>query len=408
MVNARFEASQNFLKLRQPIDESTLPQPRVIEAGRTYRQAFTFAVPQQLLPSICTHTDSVHVRDVHLQPPPSLGHPSLARDGEVALDDLTPEMSKVTYAIKAKITRFRESDGKEVSLAEKLKVVRVIPASEELPPLSVNENGDDYTMHKQKGLRKGFFRVKLGCLSMEAAQSKSIVLPPPRSAFCGAPSTMAMVLLKFDPANDRAQPPRLGQLVSKLRVDTHFASRPVNSIPSKDFRMYDPTRGCYSESVLLSSRCMESARWQTIEMTAFSQLDPAVTLSPTVSSSTAIVEPTTSRNGKTSYATTLLVPIALPKDKSFVPTFHSCLISRVYVLELSLTAYTSSSSLSASTITLRLPLQISAAGSFHDTATLTDREQATAAADVEGFFQPRTISPPSDEYVQTSAMAPME
>ncbi len=324
--------------------------------------------------------------------------------GSTVLDDMAPETSKITYMVKAKIIRYGETDSKEVTLAEKSRAVRVIPASEELPPLSVNEEGNEYVLRKQKGLRKGFFRVRLGCLSMEAAQPKSLILPPPRSQLSEVPSTTATVVLRFDPINERAFPPRLGQLVSKLRVDTHFTSKPARSIPSKDTKIFDPHRGCYSESLLLSSRCMESARWHKGDSISPSRRVDSSTTIPSPPRS----EPSSPNPIKPFYTTALLVPVTLPAGKGLVPTFHSCFVSRVYVLELSLTAYTSDSRLSAATLTLRLPLQIAAAGGLG--LATADGSGAGAGVEVEvgDYFRPRTISPPADEYVRTSLLGARE
>jgi hypothetical protein len=56
-----------------------------------------------------------------------------------------------------------------------------------------------------------------------------------------------------------------------------------------------------------------------------------------------------------SYTATVLVPVTLPKDKSFIPTFHSCLISRVYNLSFQLSVPGA-----ASAFRLRAPMQIGA------------------------------------------------
>lgn len=68
---ARTEARHVFLKMRQPVDESTLPQPRVLESDRTHRLPCTFVMPAQLLPHVCEHgCDSEQVREAHLRLPP--------------------------------------------------------------------------------------------------------------------------------------------------------------------------------------------------------------------------------------------------------------------------------------------------------------------------------------------------
>src|SRR5687768_2124494 len=97
---ARASAVHTFLRLYQPLDDSLYPQPRIAETGRTYRFPFTFVVPDQLLPQACSHdTLNPQVKRAHLQPPPSLGDPMLAGDGKTLLDDMSPDMTKISYVV---------------------------------------------------------------------------------------------------------------------------------------------------------------------------------------------------------------------------------------------------------------------------------------------------------------------
>src|SRR5271167_1814149 len=60
---SRIKARHQFLKLVMPITESDYPQPRVAEAGQTYRFPFNFVIPEHLLPSACKHpTVADHVQ----------------------------------------------------------------------------------------------------------------------------------------------------------------------------------------------------------------------------------------------------------------------------------------------------------------------------------------------------------
>ncbi|KAF9641047.1 putative arrestin domain-containing protein [Lasiodiplodia theobromae] len=67
---------------------------------------------------------------------------------------------------------------------------------------------------------------------------------------------------------------------------------------------------------------------------------------------------TSTSTGRPYYTTDLVVPIQLPPDKAFVPTFHSCFISRTYRLCISL-------SLSATaSLTVKVPIQVTAEGNI--------------------------------------------
>ena len=397
-ATARSQAQHTFLRLRQPLDESSLPQPRVLEVGRTYRFAFTFVVPERLLPAACHHPcESPLVHEAHLQLPPSFGDASVAGDGNMLLDDMAPAMSRITYAIKVRLTRSRESDGQDITVAEGLKKIRVLPASEESPPLSVEtgRKGEEYVLRLHKDIRKGIFKGKLGCLSSEVAQPKSLRLPPPKSVGSCPTSTMAIVVLRYDPTTDTTLLPQLGQLVSKMKVKTYFASEATKGFPRDDGGMFGHARGVFTETIALSSRCVESARWEQHEAAEFN-LRRDSTLSISSSSPLApLPNPTPRYRGGTFYTSKILVPITLPKGKVFVPTFHTCLISRVYTLELSLSASApnTNSSISGSTITLKIPLQISSSGNLSTVTTMTEAE--TAEAEMDTIFQPRLISPPS-------------
>jgi hypothetical protein len=131
----------------------------------------------------------------------------LASDGRSLLDDLAPDMSSISYTIKVRIVQSRERGGKPIVLADSAKKLRIIPATEEHPHLNITDGMDeDYTFRKEKDLKKGIFKGKLGRLTMEAAQPKSLRLPPPRSESTCSPTTMATVNLCFDPADESAQP----------------------------------------------------------------------------------------------------------------------------------------------------------------------------------------------------------
>ena len=93
----RTGAYQTFLRLRQPIEDSAYPMPRVLEAGRTYKFPFTFVVPDRLLPHVCSHAKTnAHVERSHTLLPPSLGDPMLANDGKSLLNDLAPDMCRIS------------------------------------------------------------------------------------------------------------------------------------------------------------------------------------------------------------------------------------------------------------------------------------------------------------------------
>ncbi|KAI9892693.1 MAG: hypothetical protein M1814_001113 [Vezdaea aestivalis] len=400
-ANSRQTAYHRFLKLTQPIDEADLPQPRVAEAGRTHRFPFTFVVPGQLLPHACTHKfRNNQVHDAHLQLPPSMGDQTVSGNGS-ALDDLAPAMSKIHYVIRVHVSKELDQTDKTVTLLETTRKVRIMPTSDEAPPLSIDAKTEDYVLRKEKGLKKGVFKGKLGRLSIEAAQPTSLRLAPSSVAAPAPTTTVATVNLRFDPADEQAQPPKLQQLTSKLHAITYFGARPMNDFPSRAATIYDSAQGHYETSVSLSARCVEKAEW-TRHAPDNERRDSAYS-SMSSSSSDFHSAPSKSYIGKSYYTAQVIVPITLPKNRAWIPTFHSCLVARIYTLDLTLS--TSSTSPSPSALKLTLPVQISAAPSLTSAPLLNPNE---AAPDIDGFFAPRTISVPNNEFLQRGSLADIQ
>ncbi|KAG9948085.1 hypothetical protein KCU85_g5261, partial [Aureobasidium melanogenum] len=347
-------AFHQFLKLRQPISESSYPQPRVFEPGRTYEFPFVFVVPQQLLPRVCKH--EVHhesIRDCHLQLPPSLGTVT-------PHDDMGPDMAKIQYQIAARITTSSEIDGTPKPLATRMKTIRIVPTVNEQPP--VNVIGDsDYILRSERSIKKGMFKGKLGTLVIEAEQPKSLRLPKSYYPEETTISTVAIVKLRFDPAVANSQPPRLGSLNSKLKTTTWYATGARMDFPTRKNCFYDHRQGLHSVSIGLSSRCMGNVEWVSRTESASDEGELARRDSGFSHQEVPkYPSPSTKYKGDKFWTAEIIVPVALPKDKHFVPTFHSCLTSRTYSLNLSLSIH--SAGVGFPSVELKLPLQISTEG----------------------------------------------
>lgn len=263
-TNGRTEAYQNFLRLVQPNESHSYPEPRVFQAEKTYKFPFHFVVPDRLLPQSCNHPKGdTFPEGGHLALPPSLGDPMVANLGKSLMDDMAPDMGLIAYTIKCRITKGRGTTGKIRILTESTRKLRIVPAVQEEPPLNA-EGGlkDDYKLRKEKSIKKGFFKSKLGRLVMESVQPTSLRLPPVRTDSGSAVTTMANVYVRFDPANEDSQPPRLNTLQTKLKVATFYASVPQREIPTKssDYH-YSSVKGIFVETVNLSSRCLANQSW---------------------------------------------------------------------------------------------------------------------------------------------------
>lgn len=374
-ANGRTEAFHVFLRLIQPIDAESLPEDRLLRASQTYSIPFTFVVPEKLLPQSCNHSPANHkIQDLHLNLPPSLGDPMAASIGNVLLDDMAPEMAVVSYAVKVRLFHGRNSSGKLNLITDNTRKLRIMPTSAEQRPIPFPGGlKDDYRTRKEKEIRRGMFKGgKLGCLIMESSQPKSLRLPPlrstsspkhiPSSAYSSCPpvTTMATVNLRFDPTDPSSPPPKLSTLTTKLKVATFFSSTPLSGLPTRitDFH-YSSSKGVHVETIQLSSRCIASAQWARHSPPS----SPTAPSSPSSSTSTSFSPtPSSLYTGGVFYTTQILVPVTLPSSnnttKTFVPTFHSCLVSRTYALDL----YLGTQAVGSSNLHIKLPVQISMRG----------------------------------------------
>lgn len=373
-TTARTTGKHTFLRMSQPISEELLPADFVAKANVTYTLPFTFTVPERLLPYVCSHrTENDEVKNAHLYLPPSLGDPNTASDGHVLMDDLSPEMAKITYAIRARITK-RNATGRLIEVASKSERIRIIPGREEEPPMNIDPEDSDYVLRKDKSVRKGLFKVgKIGRLVAETSQPKSLRLPHPRDRSKNPVTTVATINLRFDPFSPEHEPPQLGSIVSRLKAFTFYGAAPHRQLPElRRCDQWSTLHGLYPESVELSSRCLSTVSWTRHDSSRQSSTvsAPARRASSFSTSSTAsIPEPSCQyQAGSIFYTANVLVPISLPspqdsgRSKVFVPTFHSCIVSRVYALDLNLSFHSSNNTVGASHIVLKAPIQISAEG----------------------------------------------
>ena len=396
-TTGRTTGRHTFLKLFQPVDTDLLPSDGLLRGGITYSVPFTFVVPDRLLPYICCHkVQDDSVRRDHIQLPPTLGDATTSGDGHVLMDDLSPAMARITYGIRARATT-RLANGRLVELAEKMERIRIVPGRAEEPPRVISDEQADYVMRKEKSVRKGLFKIgKIGRLTAETTQPSSLRLPYPSTRTSEPVTTMTTIKLRFDPLTLGIQPPQLGSLLSKLRAYTFFGAAPYRMIPEVHKNdNWSNLHGIYPESIELSSRNLSTVSWTAHDPNS----DP---LSPTNSNSStsrrpsvfSIASNTFPSPSKTHdptlpfYTASILVPISLPssttttkgssRPKTFVPSFHSCIVSRLYTLEFHLSYHTPGSNVSSPSVTLKTPIQISSEGGTAPEGMVEDEEGIVA------------------------------
>jgi Bul1 C terminus/Bul1 N terminus len=383
---AETEAIHRFLRLVQPIDMSLLPSDRVMQPGTTYQVPFMFVVPAQLVLRACSHgITSDAVREAHLQLPPSLGDKS----GEGKLDDMAPKDVKISYSIKARVLRGKEGE-KATALAEASQKIRIRPANEEQPPMEVDEKDEAYILRKTKNLRKGLLKGKLGTLVMEAPQPCSFRLPALNTSEehnnC---STLLRLRLRFDPASPTSVPPSLSTLSSKLRVSTHFATTARNHhVHPKNHTWMDMTADSVTEHLPLSNLAIGSVEW--IAHKASNRRMSVASVETADSSDEEVAASDSFKDGSCYYTASVFMPLTLPSNKNLVPSFHSCLVSRVYAIHVALGLEKGATR----SIVLKVPVQVSAAPSNASQEQQRMNELAEQAVrDAEAVFEPRILGP---------------
>ncbi|KAJ5231857.1 uncharacterized protein N7469_006445 [Penicillium citrinum] len=392
-----------FLKLKQPIEENDYPAPRVLEAGRKYSFPFEFVIPDQLLPQVCTHKrKNSAIHRSHTMIPPTLGDPMLAGNGKALLDDMAPDMSLISYIIRASVLRRSSSDERQVkAMANFAKKVRIIPIVEEEPPVDISDH-PYYCTRKEKSVKRGFLRGKLGRMVASATQPKPIRLLPHSCEARDTVSTVATVSLRFDPAGDE-QPPKLGSMISKLKASTFYSASPWEDYPfqSGTTPFSQVGQGLFTESVPLSTMCVGSVQWQKHStMTSCERRD-----STESTCSEASTGPSSEFIGGTYYTASIVIPVNLPHSKTFVPTFHSCLMSRTYSLDLALSYHTPGTNVLTPTISLRVPIQVTTGLQYADSVK-SELGVVVTQAELDEFFSPRSIAPAVNDAVVDVNLAP--
>ncbi|KAE8146899.1 hypothetical protein BDV25DRAFT_161561 [Aspergillus avenaceus] len=341
----RTRATHRFLKLSQPIEPNRYPENHTLQKGITYPFAFTFVVPDYLLPQSCNHpTGNWALKDAHTRVPPSLGDPVQLHDPRQPLDDYAPAACRIGYVIKVVVLDTPFDDGgisTTAILAAVGKKVHVVPTVDEDPPLSVPPDSTEYRPWLKTVVRQGLSRSITGRLILSAVQ------PRPLQVRLGGlePSTTTGILatlhLRFDPiANER--PPQLDALCSQLKIVTFLTVRPFTDFPTNSLGEREQmNRRAYQHVIPLLNVQITSVPWiQRTERVETAALRTPEGICP----------------HRKFYTASVAIPTSLPSGKSFPPTFHSCYISRIYILKLKVSYLTFG--LVKKTNSIKLPLQI--------------------------------------------------
>ncbi|KAI1264229.1 arrestin [Xylariaceae sp. FL1019] len=392
--------SHTFLKLTMPIPRECYPEPRRFEAGNTYTIPFHFVIPDQLTINACSHRVSNEtLKEQHVRLPPTLG--------TWEKDDFAPLMSRVTYQIRARAYN-DDAERQSVKVMEGAQEIKVLPVVPEDAPLVVTKHDKLYVVSKTKTLRKSIISAKSGKVTVSAKQPAPVMLD------CDGRSAMLSsgeLDLVFEPTSNESQPPKVTGVSSKISAVTYYSAGGVNQYPNlKDWsRSYGSEgRGSYTGSVSLPTASMEKVSWKH-RISEQARRDSGY-CSEMLSDSDQAAAASSGQGRRARpnkgapyyYGAKIQLPIELPVAKrQFVPTFHSCITSRVYVLSMTVTLSTSAGS--STNITLSVPLQVGVApqqGSRVDATGLPTFEAAMQDAELETdpFLQPRAMSVPNIDF----------
>ena len=184
----------------------------------------------------------------------------------------------------------------------------------------------------------------------------------------------------------------------KLKIATFYASSAITEpiTKSSDF-IYNTHRGLYADALQLAYRNLSNIQWES------RNADENLSAARQDSVDTNLRTPAPSKiyKGGQFYTASIKVPVELPRGtKLFVPTFHSCLVSRIYALDIEITFEQCKPTFKQPSVFLKLPIQLS--GQSNPSAVQDNGE----IEPVDDFFSPRSVAPPAPAYLGRSNLSP--
>ncbi|KAL3491292.1 hypothetical protein BJX62DRAFT_205546 [Aspergillus germanicus] len=356
------KATHQFLHLIQPLPESSLPHPKILARRTKYDIPFSFLVPDYLPSQSCRHSAYPLIKAAHLHPPPSLGDATIAGFGGRLRDDLAPQDGcKIVYTIIAKLERPSITTGIQETIMERRVKVRIKPHVGEtpLPELDLGTALEGEFSLFRDGVVKGSGSSTKGGGSGRLAVSleKPECFWHPLGDSVRLISKAVRLTLVFTPSASSAGTalPEIKSLRAQITATTLYTTQPTGPHPPQKQRDFFGRPINYRDAEIpLSLPSLPQLRWTRVENQNPSpnpDSEPGLNSPPPFT----VSGPATETGAGASYIATLLVPVTLTKDKSFVPTFHACLISRIYSLSFQLEVKGASTG-----FRLRAPMKIAA------------------------------------------------
>lgn len=346
--NARtVTTAHRFLELNQPDLHLHFPENNILKAGCTYEFPFEFAIPHRMLPATCRHVvSSPCVHDLHTLMPPSFGDREFG-----SVFDYAPRRTSIKYRVVARIQKAADS-GDYYDIGNCSERLRFVP-SEALRVSRLEDWNPPRYGHEKISLRKLWNKPSGNLVVTSTRLSPFQVIDNHSSVWCGDLRGRAQINLEFHPTYEGAKPPTDINIEAILRTETVSAVVPLPQLPPDDSWSGPEIDRHSSPSVVLSCQAFEGIEWVPQAQGSVQRLDqcPAYEASEcaTGSPSNTCSTPYYSARIETTFSAKIGFSIA--------PTFHSCLISRMYRVEMRL-GVRSSVLEYAPTVRLKLPVQV--------------------------------------------------
>jgi hypothetical protein len=326
--NARtVTTAHRFLELTQPDLAHCFPDDKVFRSGRRYDFPFEFAIPDRMLPATCRHVvESPGIHELHTSMPPSLGD---RQAGEA--NDYTPRRVSIKYRILVRVFKAEGPAGhsKMEMLAFDSKRIQFMP-SDVLPmPAPEVPNHIDH-VGGYIPLRKLWVK-QLGNIAVTSVEASTFGVQKVHSGVWHSDlSGQVKFELMFIPAFDGAEPPKQIELSGIFRTETTSAVSPLVQLPSTDPWLGPELDRHTAPSVILSSQAVGDISWTRISAAGKC---PSYEALPSY-------RPPKHPCSSSHYSADIVASLTAAVGCSLVPTFHSCLISRTYSIDLRLSTRT--------------------------------------------------------------------
>ncbi|OOQ89314.1 hypothetical protein PEBR_27378 [Penicillium brasilianum] len=344
-VPGRRKASHKFLRLRQPIDN--FQETRLVP-GQSYKFPFSFEVPESIGSQQCDHsTKDAEVEEAHTQLPPTFESRS-SKFWQSTAGGWAPKACRISYKIRVVLSEKSQAFTGTTSskVCDVSRSIRIMPAAKMAKVLGCPLH---YLVHEKQSECRSLGR-NLGNLLVAAEEPRKIQISAPRTGMNKISTSAVELHITFDPKTN-IPPPQLCKIRSKLEVATYYGTSPWEDYPTtKEMECASTDREAYITTTPLQSLDLTSIQWEKLPSFYAAKVKSADSASEySVSSSGTSPEH--------SYTVSVTVPINIPEEQALVSTFHSCLVSRTYAIDLVL-SYQVPSAICKSTMNMRIPIEV--------------------------------------------------